>query len=600
MKNFLNYYHDELLFLRQRGGEFAKIHPEIASKLDIKNGESTDPQTERIIESVAFMSAKLSQKIDDNAQNIAFHLLSALYPNLINVFPPCSVVQFESEETVSLLDKIFVDKGTNLFVKSKNGMECQFKTLYPVTIYPINISEINLLKAAKKLGGDDGWCLEIKIATNSLPLEQIRPDDILFHINSDITENALMIYESIFSDPNRNIFMKIGDRHIAIDQKNFIPCGFSENETVCPVSPYSTNCFQLFQEMLHFKRKFMFFRILNLGKLMAENNCQNVNELSIIIDIKVNDERLLEIVKKDSIIINATPIVNLFEITSDPFRFDGTQSKYMLSADQARDESIEVHSISELHIINNETKVDEIIQPYFSLRIDSDTNIIHDLYWLHSKESSEIRHLEGFDTYISFVDTKMDPKKIYADVVYAKTLCTNRYATRDIPVFSRIYVDSVETAGYYAKLLHKTTEPVSFYESSTALWNLISQLTSNHMSIAKSENLMASVRKISEIFSANNRLKVDELFNGIKSFSVGDIVKRFGKDAWRGFIKGKEITIEVDDENTFFSYFIGSIINQYLSDLVSINSFVGLKMKSANTGKLIAYWNSTSGRKDLI
>ena len=169
MKNFLNYYHDELLFLRQKGGEFAKSHPEIAGRLDIKNGESTDPQTERIIESVAFMSAKLSQKIDDNAQNIAFHLLSALYPNLINVFPPCSIVKFESDDSISILDHVTVNRGTNLYVKSKSGTECQFKTLYPVTIYPISISGINLLKVAKKLGGDDGWCLEIKIKTDSVP-----------------------------------------------------------------------------------------------------------------------------------------------------------------------------------------------------------------------------------------------------------------------------------------------------------------------------------------------------------------------------------------------------------------------------------------------
>ena len=600
MKNFLNYYHDELLFLRQKGGEFAKSHPEIAGRLDIKNGESTDPQTERIIESVAFMSAKLSQKIDDNAQNIAFHLLSALYPNLINVFPPCSIVKFESDDSISILDHVTVNRGTNLYVKSKSGTECQFKTLYPVTIYPISISGINLLKVAKKLGGDDGWCLEIKIKTDSVPLEQIQPNDLLFHINSDITENSLMIYEAIFSDPNRNLFLKIKDRHIAIEPENFVPCGFDEEDSVCPVSPYSTNCFQLFQEVLHFKRKFMFFRILNLGKLIFESGVQNVDEISIVVDIKVTDERLLQIVKPDSIILNATPIVNLFQVTSDPFRFDSTQSKYMLLADQSRDESVEIHSISELHIINNETKEDEIVQPYFSLEVDSDTNVIHDLYWLYSKESSEIRHLDGFDTYISFVDTKMNPHKVYADVVYAKTLCTNRYATRDIPVFSKLYIDDVETAGYQAKLLHKTTDPISFFESSTSLWNLISQLTSSHMSISKSENLMTSVRKIVNIFSSGNRLIADELFKEIKSFSVRDIVRRFGSDAWRGFVKGKEVTIEVEDENTFFSYLLGCVINQYLSDLVSINSFVKLQMKSANTGKLIASWNPTSGRKNLI
>ncbi len=150
VKDFLNYYHYELLSLRQKGGVFAKKHPNIAEKLDIKNGESSDPQTERIIESVAFMAAKLHQKIDSNAQNIAFFLLSALYPNLINVFPPCGIVKFENENIASIPDKLVLKKGTSLFVNSKNNIECQFRTLYPITLHPICISDVQLLKSGKK------------------------------------------------------------------------------------------------------------------------------------------------------------------------------------------------------------------------------------------------------------------------------------------------------------------------------------------------------------------------------------------------------------------------------------------------------------------
>lgn len=600
MKTFLKYYQNELLSLRKKGGEFAKQHPEIAGKLDIKDGESTDPYTERLIESVAFMSAKLAQRIDDNAQNIAFHLLSALYPNLINVFPPCSVVKFESENNVELSSPIRINKGTNLFVKSKSGMECQFRTLYPLVIYPISINQISFLKVSKQTGGDDGWCLELKIKTNSVPIEQLQIDDLLFYINSDITGNALILYEAIFSNPKRAVFVRVNNQQLNLDLKNILPCGFSPDEMVCPVSPYSTNCFQLFQEVLHFKKKFMFFRIVNLGKLLTESGIKNIGELSLIIDVKVSDDALFQVVNNDSIILNATPIVNLFPITSDPFRFDGTQPKYLLLADQARDKALEIHSISELHIINNETKDDEIIQPYFSLTVDSDTNVVHNLYWLYSKESSEIRNLSGYDVYISLVDTKMNPHNIYADVVYAKTLCTNRNDTSSIPVLSKFYVDDLETAGYYAIMLHKTTEPISLIEGTTTLWNLIAQLSSTHLSIASAETLLCSIRKIAEIFSAGNERKVYELFNGIKSINIEDTVLRFGADAWRGFVKGKDITIEVDEENVAFSYIICAVINEYLSDIVSINSFIKMHMISASSKELLASWQPTSGRKDII
>ena len=58
--------------------------------------------------------------------------------------------------------------------------------------------------------------------------------------------------------------------------------------------------------------------------------------------------------------------------------------------------------------------------------------------------------------------------------------------------------------------------------------------------------------------------------------------------------------MEVAEENTFFSYLLGTIVNQYLSDIVSLNSFVKLQIKSATTSKLLASWKPTSGRKDVV
>lgn len=598
MKDFLNYYHDELLFLRQKGEIFAKKHPNVAEKLDIKNGESSDPQTERIIESVAFMAAKLHQKIDSNAQNIAFFLLSALYPNLINVFPPCGIAKFENENTASKPDKLLIKKGTSLFVNSKNDVECQFRTLYPITLYPIDISNIQLLKTAKKIGGIDGWILEINIITKSIPIELLGLNDLLFYINLDIIEDSVSLYESIFSDPNRNVFLKINEKYIKINNRNVIPCGFQKEENVSPVPAYSTNSFQLFQELLYFKQKFMFFRIIGLDNLIKNSGINNIYEFSILIDVTIQNDRLVEIINNKSILLNAVPIVNLFPVTSDPFKFDGTQTKYLLLADQSRDKSIEIHSISEVHTIDAETQKDQLIQPYFSLYIDSDTNVLHDLYWIFSKQSSTLRNLEGSDTYISFIDTEMNPYKVYSDVVYAKLLCTNRFETRDIPIFSKMYIDALESGSYSAKLITKLTKPINFSQKNCDLWNLIQQLTNNHVTVFN--NLINSLKSLFDMLSIDSNMKSEELFNGINRITIKEIVRRFGKDAWRGFVRGIEVIIETSEKYNQFNYLFASVLNQYLSDIISINSFIELKILQQETQKIKAYWVPTSGKQNLI
>ncbi len=442
--------------------------------------------------------------------------------------------------------------------------------------------------------------MEINIVTKSVPIELLAINDLLFYINLDIIEDSINVYESIFSDPNRNVFLKINEKYIKIENSNVIPCGFQEEETVSPVPDYATNSFQLFQELLHFKQKFMFFRIIGIDDLIKNSGISNIYEFSILIDVNVRNERLLEIINNESILLNAVPIVNLFPITSDPFRFDGTKTKYLLLADQSKDKSIEIHSISEIHTINTQTQKDHLIQPYFSLSIDSDTNILHDLYWIFSKEPSILRNLDGFDTYISIIDTKMNPYKAYTDVVYAKILCTNRFKTRDIPLFSKMYIDNSESGGYLAKLITKLTKPINLSQENSNLWNLIQQLTTNHISLATINNIINPLKSFLNMLAVDSKLKSEELFNGIEKIISKETVRRFGKDAWRGFVKGIETTFEVNEKYNQFNYLFACILNQHLSDIISIDSFIELKITDFQTHETKAYWLPTSGKQNLI
>ncbi len=601
MKDFLNYYQTELLSLRKKAGEFAKKYPEIAEHIDVKDGQSTDPQTERIIESVAFMNARLHKRIDDNAENIAFHILNALNPNLVNSLPPSSVVQFQAESGSASVSLFKIPQGTYLSAISKTNVICSFRTIYPITVYPLFITNISLQKQASYIASEDLICLNIDLQTKSIPIEKIELNSMLFHINSNIIEDALTIYESIFAKNENAVFLKINNKLIKFPENSLKPCGFEEENTLCPVSKYATNTFQLFQEALHFKQKFMFFIIENIKEVIIQSGIQNIYEISLIIDVRVVNEKLFQIIKNDSLLINCVPIVNLFKYTSDPFRFNGEKNKYLLLADQLRDQEMEIHSIIEVHMVNSDTATDDIIQPYFSLSVDSDNNIEHDLFWLHTKESSDVRGLPGNDVYISLIDTNLNPYDSYDDVVYAKLLCTNRFEARDIPVFARMDIEGIETGGMYGNLLYKTTKTVNFTDNSNNLWSLVSQLSATHITISKQALLIDSIKQLLNIFSAGVSLRANELIEQISKVDASEIVKRFGADAWRGFVRGIKFNFYLnEDSKSYFAFFLCSIINQYLSSCVSINSFVQINLVSERMNSKIAQWRPTSGRRDII
>ena len=90
----LLYYNNELTYLRQLGAEFGDKYPKIASRLVLEPDKCDDPHVERLLESFAFLAARVHLKIDDEFPEITEALLSILYPHYIRPIPSTSIVQF--------------------------------------------------------------------------------------------------------------------------------------------------------------------------------------------------------------------------------------------------------------------------------------------------------------------------------------------------------------------------------------------------------------------------------------------------------------------------------------------------------------------------
>ena len=91
--DLLLFYERELNFLRQMGSEFAERYPKIASRLLMEPDKCDDPHVERIIEAVAFISARVHLKIEDEFPEFTESLLSIVYPHYVRTIPSMSIVE---------------------------------------------------------------------------------------------------------------------------------------------------------------------------------------------------------------------------------------------------------------------------------------------------------------------------------------------------------------------------------------------------------------------------------------------------------------------------------------------------------------------------
>ena len=89
---FNRYYLQELSYLKTLAVEFSKLHPALAPRL---GDQSPDPDVERLLEGVAFSTALLQQKLEDEFPEIVHGLMDLIFPHYLRPIPSSSIITFD-------------------------------------------------------------------------------------------------------------------------------------------------------------------------------------------------------------------------------------------------------------------------------------------------------------------------------------------------------------------------------------------------------------------------------------------------------------------------------------------------------------------------
>ncbi|WP_250534939.1 type VI secretion system baseplate subunit TssF [Caballeronia sp. AZ10_KS36] len=89
----LDTYLSELRFMQALGDEFASDHPKIAARLGMVAGSIADPYVNRLLQTSAFVNARMQMRFDDEFPLITQALLSSVYPNYLSPTPSIAVAR---------------------------------------------------------------------------------------------------------------------------------------------------------------------------------------------------------------------------------------------------------------------------------------------------------------------------------------------------------------------------------------------------------------------------------------------------------------------------------------------------------------------------
>ncbi len=596
---FLRYYWRELTYLRRMGVEFARRYPKVAGRLELQADESPDPHVERLIESFAFLTARLQRNIDGGFPEIAAELLNLLHPHYLNPVPSMTVARFQVDaQRGKLTEGHEIDRGTRLYLHSGQGQICRFRTCYPVTLWPIEVVEAgfvspdhyDFLDAATEVA----TVLRIRIETRADPFTDLDLRRLRFYISGDRLLVA-SLYELLFAQVWRVALLADSEKRPRfLDPETGVrPVGFGLDEEVIPYPRQSQPAYRLFQEYFHFPEKFSFFDVEGLDRSGAERSIELLFLLSRAPGTRLSIDR-------NTFPLGCTPAINLFTKTTEPIRVDQRSTEYRLVPDHRRERVTEIHSILEVSGTSDFSDETKRYRPFYSY----DHAMVergHRAYWHGRRVPSFLPGVEGTDIQLSFLDLDMTPTRPPTDVVYARTLCHNRSLARQIPAMGLLRTDEALPASSIVAL-HKPTAVAQPPIEGQTLWRLLSHLSLNHLSLTGGPESLTALKEILKLYSFSESAAVHQQINGIREMYHRRVLRQLGAEAWRGFCRGDEITLVFDEESYVGTnaFLLGSVLSRFFALYSSTNSFTEVAIRSFQREGEWKRWRPSAGEKILL
>jgi type VI secretion system protein ImpG len=588
---FNKYYQDELTYLRELGREFAAAYPAIAPMLAERGG---DPDVERLLEGVAFLTGKIRQKIDDELPEVIHSVAALLFPHYIRQIPATSVVEFAPLPNV-VREKVYVPRGAEVGSVPVDGTSCRFRTTQDVELTPLAVEDVRIdtgaqLKQSLRIG--------LKVtggaALSALGLEKVRlfihgerrlQDDVRLWIGAHL-EN--ISFAAIDGGGNDTTVLTLPAKMVQL-------CGFGDEESLIPFPRTVYPGYRLLQEYFTLPQKFAFFEVAGLGDLPTDRLGDRFAILLHFRDSLPAGTRMTS----ENVRLFCSPVVNLFAHTADPIKPDVTKHEYLVRAAGGAPDAYEIYALDRVTGIARRTSQRVDIPSFFSFRHELDPAVgTTPVFFQSHVRPATIG--EGIDHYLSF-GTPQDSGAIPEfDVISIEATCTNRRYPSQLKVGDIHVATATSPAVATFKNLVGVTQPLPPPVGRELQWRVLAHMAMSYRSIAELEVLQKTV-EIYNFQAIHDRQAARA--NQLRVAAIKSVKVRPTDRLYRGApVRGVAADIDLD-ENGFAGegemYLFASLLNEMFASYVSLNSFTKLTVRGTNTN-VVYTWEPKSGNLTLI
>ncbi len=614
--DLLRHYMAELDYLMREGDAFAQRYPKAARHLRAGAAGSSDPHVDRMIESFAFLTARLQQNLDAGWPEVPEALLGLLYPHLVAPVPSLAIAEFVADPNHPRpAEGDVVPRGTTLFAVAEGAspdedpVTCRFQTVYPLAIWPLEVSDA-AFEDPVLYGLPPSACeavLRLKISCTDqggFAAFGARPERLRFHLHADdrylltARRTVLRLYDVLFRHVKRILFRREGEKDLDLSAPaggRIHDVGFEPDQGALPHPPEAHQGYRLLQEYFTFPEKFLFFDISGLPQMKSGRSF----EIFFLLDAR---ETLA--IKPGLFRLGCTPVVNLFPLTSEPVRADPAQYEYRVVPDSRWERSTEIHTILKVSGTSAAFSERGVVSPFFSYTHEAATKG-QGARWLARRRPISRSDLGGTEIVLSFHDAEEFAGTVPpSPVLFAHTLCTNRGVAEQIEAGTVLEIElDIPVMPNGIRCLSRPSPQIEPPLAGETLWRLVSHLSLNHRSLIAGADGIEALREILRLYARTRDPSIDSQIDALTAVSSRRIVGQVGDEAWRGFCRGTEITLQIDEDNFAAAngsiFLLGQVLSHFFALYATINSFTQLVLRRTRRGDTTIQYDARSNRQPL-
>lgn len=620
----LQYYNRELEFVREMGAEYAHEFPKIAGRLGLDGLDCADPYVERLLESFAFLSARLQLRLEAEYPRFTEHLLDIVYPHYLAAIPSMTVVQFNASPKASLDSGALVVRGSSLRSILGKGQQtaCEYRTAHDVTLWPIAITEAeyfsnvgSLVDYSQRAGVRPKAGLRFVLQThNKQPFNELSLGELTVFLQGRDGQ-PVRLYEQLLGNccgviarPSK----KPTPWRELLRPESIVPVGFADDEALLPQTERGFSGYRLLQEYFAFPDRYMFVRFTDLQRAVA----LSVDDtLEIVVLFDRYDPELENVVGPANLQLNCSPALNLFKKRVDRLAVTEQTSELHVVADRTRPLDFEINQIQSVNGYGSGTEKVQTFLPFYSCT-DLSHFADHQAYFTQRRERRVLSGKQrragprssyiGSELYLALVDAFEAPYSADLKQLEIEALCTNR----DLPLHMVVGKGSSDFSPDLSapvdsiRCLKGPTAPkpsLAHRQGETA-WRLINHLSLNYLSLvnASDGSGASALRELLALYGDRKEAWATKQIDGIRSIESETITRRMPVPGPIAFGNGLGIRMTLEDsafEGTGV-FLLGAVLEQFFARYVSINSFTEFTLETAQRGKVMT-WPARIGQQKI-